>query len=136
MDHARDLVPLGDLDPVEAVSLTDAGPTSHHAVKPALPRLVPGATAVVIGAGGLGHVGIQSVRALSAATVIALDIADDKLEPARAALSYGSLVVRYAARQARSAVNGSVSRPYDSVAARGRAWHRGWRPTTTPTVVG
>ncbi len=83
VDDARSLVRLGDLDPGEAVSLTDAGLTPYHAVKPALHRLVPGSTAVVIGAGGLGHVGIQLVRALSAATVIALDIADDKLELAK-----------------------------------------------------
>lgn len=81
--NARSLIPLGDLDPAEAVSLTDAGLTPYHAVKPAISRLVPGSTAVVIGAGGLGHVGIQLVRALTTATVIALDIAQDKLELAR-----------------------------------------------------
>jgi propanol-preferring alcohol dehydrogenase len=75
----RHLVPLGDLDPVANVALTDAGLTPYHAIKPSLPKLVPGSTAVVIGAGGLGHVAIQMLRALSAARVVALDIGEDKL---------------------------------------------------------
>lgn len=75
----RHLVPLGDLDPVENVPLTDAGLTPYHAIKPSLPKLVPGSTAVVIGAGGLGHLAIQILRALSPAQVIALDIGEDKL---------------------------------------------------------
>jgi propanol-preferring alcohol dehydrogenase len=48
-----------------------------------LPKLVPGSTAVVIGAGGLGHLAIQMLRALSPAQVIALDIGEDKIAFAR-----------------------------------------------------
>jgi propanol-preferring alcohol dehydrogenase len=80
IDDARHLVPLGGLDPVKNVSLTDAGLTPYHAIKSSLPKLGPGSTAVVIGAGGLGHVGIQILRALTAATVIALDVSGEKLE--------------------------------------------------------
>ncbi len=40
-------------------------------------------TAVVIGAGGLGHVGIQVLRAITGARVVALDISDEKLDLAR-----------------------------------------------------
>jgi len=83
VDNARHLVPLGDLDPVQNVSLTDAGLTPYHAIKHSLSKLVPGSTAVVIGTGGLGHVGIQILRAISPAIVIALDVSDDKLELAR-----------------------------------------------------
>ena len=83
VDDARHLVPLDGLDPVEAVSLTDAGLTPYHAIKTALPRLTPGSTAVVIGTGGLGHVGIQVLRALSPARVVALDVEEDKLDLAR-----------------------------------------------------
>ena len=54
IDDVRHLVPLGDLDPVEAVSLTDAGLTPYHAIKSSLLALVPGSTVVVIGAGGAG----------------------------------------------------------------------------------
>ena len=80
---ARHLIPLGDLDPVLNVALTDAGLTPYHAIKPSLPKLVPGSTTVVIGAGGLGHLAIQILRALSSAQVIALDIGADKLAFAR-----------------------------------------------------
>jgi len=83
VDDARHLVPLGDLDPVKNVSLTDAGLTPYHAIKRSLPKLGAGSTAVVIGTGGLGHVGIQIIRALSGATVIALDVNDEKLALAK-----------------------------------------------------
>ncbi|MCI4354641.1 MAG: alcohol dehydrogenase catalytic domain-containing protein, partial [Thermoplasmata archaeon] len=75
---ARLLVPLGDLDPVDAAPLTDAGLTPYHAIKRSLPMLVPGTTAVVIGAGGLGHMGIQILRALAPSRIVAIDPADDK----------------------------------------------------------
>ncbi|MFD1715759.1 NAD(P)-dependent alcohol dehydrogenase [Amnibacterium flavum] len=79
IDDPRHLVPLGDLDPVKNVSLTDAGLTPYHAIKNSLPKLGAGTTAVVIGTGGLGHVGIQLIKALSGAVVIALDVNDEKL---------------------------------------------------------
>ncbi len=83
VDSVRHLVPLGDLDPVKNVSLTDAGLTPYHAIKQSIPHLGAGSTAVVIGAGGLGHVGIQILRAITGAQVIVLDINDEKLELAR-----------------------------------------------------
>lgn len=79
VDDPRHLVPLGGLDPVRTVSLTDAGLTPYHAVKRSLPKLTPGSTAVVIGTGGLGHVAVQLLRALTSARVIALDVNEDKL---------------------------------------------------------
>ncbi|SDU27162.1 NAD(P)-dependent alcohol dehydrogenase [Gordonia westfalica] len=83
VDSPRHLVPLGDLDPTAAVPLTDAGLTPYHAIKPSLPKLVGGTTAVVIGAGGLGHVGIQLLRHLTPSRVIALDVSEEKLAFAR-----------------------------------------------------
>ncbi|MET9452810.1 NAD(P)-dependent alcohol dehydrogenase [Streptomyces cinerochromogenes] len=80
----RYLVPLGTLDPCQAAPLSDAGLTSYHAVKRSLHLLGPGSTAVVIGAGGLGQVAIQILRALSAATtVVAVDTDAGKLETAK-----------------------------------------------------
>ncbi len=71
---ARHLVPLPEgLDPATAAPLTDAGLTPYHAIRRSLPKLVPGATALVIGVGGLGHLGVQILRALTAARVIAVD---------------------------------------------------------------
>ncbi|MFB7026392.1 MULTISPECIES: NAD(P)-dependent alcohol dehydrogenase [unclassified Streptomyces] len=84
VDSPRHLVPLGGLDPVRAAPLTDAGLTPYHAVKRSLPKLVPGSTAVVIGTGGLGHVAIQLLRAMTAARVVALDVNEEKLALARA----------------------------------------------------
>jgi alcohol dehydrogenase, propanol-preferring len=80
----RFLLPLGTLDPREAAPLTDAALTSYHAVKRSIHLLVPGSTAVVIGAGGLGQMAIQVLKALSAAaTVIAVDTSPAKLETAK-----------------------------------------------------
>lgn len=70
---ARYLVPLGDLAPADAAPLTDAGLTPYHAIKASLPVLAPGSTAVVIGAGGLGHLAVQFLKALSPARVIVVD---------------------------------------------------------------
>ncbi len=76
---ARLLVPLpAALDPREAAPLADAGLTPYHAVKRALPLLGAGSTAVVIGAGGLGQMAVQLLRALSGARVVAVDQAEDK----------------------------------------------------------
>lgn len=83
INDARHLVPLNGLDPVQTVSLTDAGLTPYHAIKNVVSKLPAGSTAVVIGTGGLGHVGIQILRAITAATVIALDVTDEKLALAR-----------------------------------------------------
>lgn len=78
--RSRWLVPLGDLDPVEAAPLTDAGLTPYHAVKRSLHLLHGGSTAVVIGAGGLGHLAVQILKAASAAQVVAVDLRPQALE--------------------------------------------------------
>jgi propanol-preferring alcohol dehydrogenase len=77
---ARYLVPLGDMAPAEAAPLTDAGLTPYHAIKQALPLLVPGSFVVVIGAGGLGHLAVQFLKALSPATVICVDQRESALK--------------------------------------------------------
>ena len=74
---------LSSLDPRRVGPLTDAGATSYHAVKRALPKLVPGTTAVVIGAGGLGSYAVQFLRRLTGAQVIAVDLVPQRLEFAR-----------------------------------------------------
>ena len=52
--------------PADVAALADAGITAYHAVRKAIPLLYPGTTCVVIGAGGLGHIGIQCLAALTA----------------------------------------------------------------------
>lgn len=79
----RLLVPLGGLDPVQAAPLADAALTPYHAVKTSLDHLEPGSWAVVVGVGGLGHMAVQLLRAVSPARVVAVDVDDARLEAAR-----------------------------------------------------
>jgi NAD+-dependent secondary alcohol dehydrogenase Adh1 len=60
-------------EPAEVAALADAGITAYHAVRKAVPLLHPGTSAVVQGAGGLGHIGIQCLKALTATRVIVVD---------------------------------------------------------------
>jgi propanol-preferring alcohol dehydrogenase len=83
VDRPEHLIPLGNLDQVSAVPLTDAGLTPYHAIKIARPDLGANTVAVVLGAGGLGHVAIQILKAITPSTVVALDVTEDRLELAR-----------------------------------------------------
>jgi alcohol dehydrogenase, propanol-preferring len=80
---AQHLDKLGDLDPVTSAPLADAGVTPMHAINSARHRLTPGATVVVIGIGGLGHLGLQILKATTGARIIALDNDEKKLAVAR-----------------------------------------------------
>lgn len=80
---ARYLVPLTTLDPVDAAPLTDAGLTPYHAIVRSLDKLLPGSNTLVIGAGGLGHMAIQILTAISATRVIAVDTSPDALQLAQ-----------------------------------------------------
>jgi alcohol dehydrogenase, propanol-preferring len=73
------LVPIGSLDPAEAAPLTDAGLTSYHAIQRCRPALRDGSTVVVIGVGGLGHVAVQLLRALTPSRVVAVDVREEAL---------------------------------------------------------
>jgi propanol-preferring alcohol dehydrogenase len=81
--NARFVVPIGELDPIQAAPLADAALTPYHAIAKSRDRLRPGSTAVVIGVGGLGQMGVQLVKATTAARVVAVDTDDGKLEMAR-----------------------------------------------------
>jgi NAD+-dependent secondary alcohol dehydrogenase Adh1 len=71
---ARSVVKLEPtLHPKDIAALADAGLTAYHAVRKAAPLLYPGTKVVVIGAGGLGHIGIQSLSALTPAEIIVVD---------------------------------------------------------------
>jgi propanol-preferring alcohol dehydrogenase len=77
--HTDYLVPLDDLDPVSAAPLADAGLTAFGGVSKLLPLLTgPENTVLVIGPGGLGQFAIKYLRALTSATIIAVDIDDAK----------------------------------------------------------
>ncbi|QRI76888.1 MULTISPECIES: NAD(P)-dependent alcohol dehydrogenase [Rhodococcus] len=82
---ARSVVRIDDsLEPSDVAALADAGLTAYHAVAKAARATRPGDVCVMIGAGGLGHIGIQVLKAVSAATLIVVD-----RNPAAVALAVG-----------------------------------------------
>ncbi|GAB3562838.1 NAD(P)-dependent alcohol dehydrogenase [Amycolatopsis endophytica] len=71
---ARSVVKIDDsLEPADVAALADAGLTAYHAAAKAARRLRPGDRCLVIGAGGLGHIGIQVLKALTAAELVVVD---------------------------------------------------------------
>jgi NAD+-dependent secondary alcohol dehydrogenase Adh1 len=77
---ARSVVKLEPgLEPKDIAALADAGLTAIHAVKKAIPVLTAGTKAVVIGAGGLGHIGIQCLKAMTPAEIIVVDPSEKAL---------------------------------------------------------
>jgi NAD+-dependent secondary alcohol dehydrogenase Adh1 len=80
----RSLIKLPkSLAPKDVAPYTDAGLTAYRAAKKASRHLLPGEYAVVIGAGGLGHIGIQVLSALCAAEIIVIDRSDMALQLAK-----------------------------------------------------
>jgi NAD+-dependent secondary alcohol dehydrogenase Adh1 len=76
----RAVIPLPEgADPVDIAPHADAGITAYHAAKKAVRKLNPGDFAVVVGIGGLGHIGLQVLDAMSAATIVAVDVKDEAL---------------------------------------------------------
>jgi len=82
--NARAVVKLDPgLEPKDIAALADAGLTAYHAVRKAVPLLNAGTRAVVIGAGGLGHIGIQCLKAMTPTEIIVVDPSAEALELAR-----------------------------------------------------
>jgi NAD+-dependent secondary alcohol dehydrogenase Adh1 len=80
------------LQPADVAALADAGLTAYHAVRKAVPLLYPGTKVVLIGAGGLGHIGIQALKALTPAEIIVVDRSEAALELAKSiGADYGVL---------------------------------------------
>ena len=74
LTSARSCVKLDPkTEPQDVAALADAGITAYHAVRKAIPLLYPGTTCVLIGAGGLGHIGIQCLAALTATRIVVVD---------------------------------------------------------------
>lgn len=81
---ARAVVKLDpSLAPKDIAALADAGLTAYHAVKKASVNLYPGTKTVVIGAGGLGHIGVQCLKALTPTEIIVVDRSPEALELTR-----------------------------------------------------
>ncbi|MGH8980523.1 MAG: NAD(P)-dependent alcohol dehydrogenase [Acidimicrobiales bacterium] len=74
----RSLVKLAPgVDPADVAPHADAGITAYHAVRKICHLARPGSVAVVIGIGGVGHIGLQLLVALGSSTVVAVD-ADER----------------------------------------------------------
>ncbi|MEV6983487.1 NAD(P)-dependent alcohol dehydrogenase [Sphaerisporangium sp. NPDC051017] len=79
--NARAVVKLApSLEPAAVAALADAGLTAYHAARKAARLLSPGQRVVVIGAGGLGHIGVQVLKALSPAQIIVVDRSAEALK--------------------------------------------------------
>ncbi|UBU12662.1 MDR/zinc-dependent alcohol dehydrogenase-like family protein [Nonomuraea gerenzanensis] len=81
LTSARSVVKLSQsLHPAEVAALADAGLTAYHAVRKAQPLLHPGTSVAVIGAGGLGHIGVQCLAAMTPAEIIVVDRSAEALK--------------------------------------------------------
>lgn len=93
---SRHLARIGDLDAAQAAALCDAGLTSYHAITGGglAARLGADTSVAVIGVGGLGHVAIQLLRALTPSRVVALDVRDDAVALARESGAHAAMPVQ------------------------------------------
>src|SRR4051794_21514625 len=87
----RYLVGIDGLDPVAAAPLSDAALTPYHALQRSPQQLRPNGVAVVIGIGGIGHMAVQLLRALSEVRVVAVDMRDEALALARDAGAHATV---------------------------------------------
>jgi NAD+-dependent secondary alcohol dehydrogenase Adh1 len=71
------------LSPKDVAPHADAGLTAYHVASKAARHLLPGERVVVIGIGGLGHIGVQVLAALCSADIIAVDRSDSALSLAK-----------------------------------------------------
>ena len=118
--------------PQDVAALADAGITAYHAVRKAIPLLYPGTTCVVIGAGGLGHIGIQCLAALTATKIIVVDRHPDALKLAEQLGAHHTVVADGGQVQAVKDLTGGAGANVvlDFVAERG-AENDGWQMTGT-----
>jgi alcohol dehydrogenase, propanol-preferring len=79
--HYKYLAKINDLDMDTSAPLSCSALTAYGAVKNA--QLKPNDNVVIVGAGGLGLMGIQLAKAISGARIISLDVNDEKLKVAK-----------------------------------------------------
>ncbi len=75
--HYKYLINIDGQDPASVASLACSGLTAYSAVK--IANAKPAESLVIVGAGGLGLMGIQLAKALTNTTITVLDIDDKKL---------------------------------------------------------
>jgi NAD+-dependent secondary alcohol dehydrogenase Adh1 len=116
--------------PQDVAALADAGITAYHAVRKAIPLLYPGTTCVVIGAGGLGHIGIQCLSALTATRIVVVDKNPDALKLAEQLGAHHTVVAdgNQVGAVTELTAGAGADVVLDFVAEEG-AEHDGWRMT-------
>ena len=116
--HARYLIDITGLDEAEAAPLACAGVTTYSALKKFGKRIHEGPV-VVIGAGGLGLMAIQVLKALGGKGAIAVDVDASKRDAALAAGALAALDARApdAAQQIIQASGGGARAVLDLVGA-------------------
>ncbi|NCV46251.1 MAG: NAD(P)-dependent alcohol dehydrogenase [Proteobacteria bacterium] len=79
----RNLIKLPKvLAPKDVAPFSDAGLTAYRVVKKATRHLLPGQSCTIIGAGGLGHIAIQCLKAMCAADIIIVEKSEAALKHA------------------------------------------------------
>ncbi len=74
LTNERALIKLNTgITPLDVAPMADAGITAYRAAKKAAKLLRPGAYCVIVGVGGLGHIALQSLKAICGARIIAVD---------------------------------------------------------------
>ncbi|MBE43710.1 MAG: zinc-binding alcohol dehydrogenase [Thaumarchaeota archaeon] len=76
--HYKYLINIDGQDPASVASLACSGLTAYSAVK--IANAKPAESLVIVGAGGLGLMGIQLAKALTNTTITVLDIDDKRLD--------------------------------------------------------
>ena len=70
----RSLIKLNpNITPLDVAPMADAGITAYRAAKKAARVLRPGSYCVIVGVGGLGHIALQCLHAISGCRIIAVD---------------------------------------------------------------
>lgn len=85
--HRRHVVPLGDVNVLDATPFGCAALCAYAALKRVLPWLDGAATIMIVGAGGLGLFGVHYARALTGARVV---VVDRRAEARQRALAAGA----------------------------------------------
>ncbi len=116
--HPKYLVPLGDLDEALAAPLACAGVTTFSALKKLGKRIHEGPV-VIIGAGGLGLMAIQVLKAMGGHGALVVDVDAGKREAAVAAGALGAIDARAAdvVQQIQAATGGGARAVLDLVGA-------------------
>lgn len=81
--HASQIAKVPDDFPVELGALLACGVITGTGAAINTAQVTPGSSCVIIGAGGVGLNAIQGARLAGASTIIAIDLAEEKLEAAR-----------------------------------------------------